>query len=122
MITDEGNYNPDKAYDRLTTVRYNNAFWRSRKPVPAGNIPAEKSEYWALEARDGGAGILHAGENITITENEDGSKTISGQKGGYIAYPEITADPITGTLTFSGGQGIDVGINVDEGCIEWEVL
>lgn len=61
-----------------------------------------------------------AGDNITITTNPDGTKTISGEKGGYIVYPEfdIGAD---GHLTATGGAGVEFSLD-ENGHLQSEVL
>lgn len=67
------------------------------------------------------SGKFVAGDNITITPNEDGSKTISSTGGGYIAYPEFEYDPETGYLSAIGGAGVEFTLD-ENGYLHSEVL
>ena len=43
----DGEFNPNKNYEALTTVNYYNSMYISKKPVPAGTVPTNEN-YWAL--------------------------------------------------------------------------
>lgn len=80
-VTAKKNYVEGAACDKLTIVRSEGASWLSVADVPEGNSPSEDSPYWLLIARDGRDGkdgtTVKAGDNIGITDNEDGTQTIS---------------------------------------------
>ena len=74
-----------------------------------------------IDTGEPASGKLVAGENITITPNDDGSKTISSTGGGYIVYPEITYNPDNGHLAATGGQGVNFSID-ESGHLQSEVM
>lgn len=77
-VTAKKNYVEGAACDKLTIVRSEGASWLSVADVPEGNSPSEDSPYWLLIARDGRDGTTaKAGDNISVTNNTDGTQTIS---------------------------------------------
>ena len=85
-ITYQGEYNLSLTYEQSTIIRYADASWISVQDVPAHNEPSEDSDYWQLLSKDGT--ILTSGDNISITENETGTHTISANIGTKIMVQE----------------------------------
>lgn len=71
-----GEWSSSATYDALVAVSHNGSSWVSRKAVPAGNEPAEGSEYWQLLAAQGEPRII---VNDLTTGGEDAA--LSAEQG-----------------------------------------
>lgn len=52
VMTNHGDYDEAVTYEKLSCVRYGNAYWISTQTT-IGNEPLESSEFWKLIVRDG---------------------------------------------------------------------
>lgn len=122
----------DKSYFQFCSLRglpgepgENGAAGPRGEPGENGETPyiGSNGNWWIgdIDTGETASGKLVAGENITITPNDDGSKTISSAGGGYIVYPEITYNPDNGHLTATGGQGVSFSID-ENGHLQSEVM
>lgn len=107
VITMEGNYNPEKEYERLSCVRHNRATWISTQTT-LGNEPLPNSDFWKQVTEDG-----YTATNVSYDVEVPASSWVelTGDEIEYKEYP-YRAEIIINGIT--AASNVRVTFNYDE--------